>query len=155
MTGPSRNLIEVRNLAISFDSPAGKVEAVKDMSFRIRRGSCVAIVGESGSGKSVSARAIMGILPRNATIEQGQILFNEPKAQPGPDAQSAPLDLAQLDPRSDAYRDIRGGRISIIFQEPMTSLSPVHTVGNQITEALRLHFDLNDAAAEARCIEML
>ncbi|MEL6289644.1 MAG: ABC transporter ATP-binding protein [Pseudomonadota bacterium] len=143
------NLIEVRNLAVSFTTPAGPVQAVRDISFRIRRGSCVAIVGESGSGKSVSARAIMGILARNATIEQGSILFDDPATD------EAAVDLAQLDPRSDAYRAVRGGRISIIFQEPMTSLSPVHTVGNQINEALLLHADLSAREAEARCIEML
>jgi len=145
------NLIDVKNLRISFDTPAGKIEAVRDISFRIRQGACVAIVGESGSGKSVSARAIMGILARTATIESGEILFRDPKAASG----TGPVDLVQLDPRSDAYRDIRGGRISIIFQEPMTSLSPLHTVGNQITEALALHADVTAAQAEARCIEML
>jgi len=145
------NLIDVRNLAVSFNTDAGRIEAVRDVSFRIRQGSCVAIVGESGSGKSVSARAIMGILPRTASIDSGQILFNDPRAQAG----APPLDLAQLDPTTDAYRDIRGGRISIIFQEPMTSLSPLHTVGNQITEALALHSEVTAAQAEARCIEML
>ncbi|MGI9407637.1 MAG: dipeptide ABC transporter ATP-binding protein [Hyphomicrobiaceae bacterium] len=121
---------------------------MRDVSFRIRPGSCVAIVGESGSGKSVTARAIMGILPRNAHIETGEIHFNDPKT-------GTTTDLAKLEPRSDAYRDIRGGRISIIFQEPMTSLSPLHTVGNQITEALALHADVTAAQAETRCIDML
>jgi len=93
----------------------------------------------------------MGILPRTATIEGGEILFRDPDAPTG----SPPVDLARLDPHSDDYRAIRGGRISIIFQEPMTSLSPLHTVGNQISEALTLHADLTAAQAEARCIEML
>ena len=93
----------------------------------------------------------MGILPRTASIDSGEILFRDPLAA----NDAAPLDLARIDPRSEDYRDIRGGRISIIFQEPMTSLSPLHTVGNQITEALALHADVTPAQAESRCIEML
>ena len=145
----SPNLIDVKGLRVSFDTPAGQVTAVRDMSFRIRRGSCVAVVGESGSGKSVSARAIMGILAKNATIEAGEILFADPRV----DGQVR--DLVKLDPASEAYRDIRGGRISIIFQEPMTSLSPLHTVGNQITEALALHTDARGGEADDRAIKML
>ncbi|MEM7563555.1 MAG: ABC transporter ATP-binding protein [Pseudomonadota bacterium] len=110
------------------------VPALRDISFDIEAGSTVALVGESGSGKSVTSQAIMGILPRNARIRSGQILFNHP-------ACGGIVDIAALDPESRAMRQIRGGSISIVFQEPMTSLSPVHTIGDQISEALFLHRD--------------
>lgn len=109
----------------------------------------MAIVGESGSGKSVSAQAIMGILPDNATLESGEILFCDPNKD------GEIVDLTELNPRSEDYREIRGGRISIIFQEPMTSLSPLHTVGDQISEALTLHEEISKKDAKVRCIELL
>ena len=108
--------------------------AVIDTSFSINPGETVALVGESGSGKSVSAQAIMGILPTNARIRSGEILYNNPES-------GQQVDIAALDPDSEQIRSIRGGSISIIFQEPMTSLSPVHTIGDQISEALFLHRD--------------
>lgn len=142
------DLLQIKDLHVGFDSRAGRVEAVCGVSFRVRAGSCVAVVGESGSGKSVCAQAVMGILPRNASIASGSILFRDPKTE-------IITDLAVLNTRSEEYRTIRGGRISIIFQEPMTSLSPLHTVGDQITEALRLHEGLSGDAAKARCIDIL
>lgn len=142
------NLIEVKGLKVSFVTPAGKVPALRDVSFRIRPASNVAIVGESGSGKSVTAQSIMGLLPRTARIEAGEILFRDPSA-------NTVEDLAQLDPRSRRYRQIRGGRISIIFQEPMTALSPLHKVGFQIQEALELHEDISGEAAKNKVIDML
>ncbi len=93
----------------------------------------VAVVGESGSGKTVISQAVLGILPANARITGGSIWFNDPQ-RPG-----AVLDLAAFAQNSAERRDIRGGRISIIFQEPMSSLSPLHTIGDQIGEALMLH----------------
>lgn len=107
------------------------------MSFDIGFGETVALVGESGSGKSVTAQAIMGILPRSARISCGQILFADPANN------GLITDIAALDPESRAMHRIRGGSISIIFQEPMTSLSPVHTIGDQISEALFLHRDFS------------
>ncbi len=142
------DLLTVNDLHVSFNTPAGPLEAVRGVSFRIKRGSCVAIVGESGSGKSVCAQAIMGILPRNAQITRGQILFASKENE-------TPVDLAQLDLRGEDYRAIRGGQISIIFQEPMTSLSPLHTIGNQISEAVELHENLNAKATRQRCIDIL
>src|SRR5438270_2463304 len=133
---PGTDLLKVEDLHIHFATPAGIVKAVKGANFRIRPASTVAIVGESGSGKSVISQAIMGILPRVGRIAQGRILFNDPR-QPG-----TTIDIASLPVDGDAMRAIRGGRISIIFQEPMTSLSPLHTVGNQIVEALKLHRDV-------------
>ncbi len=126
-------LLSIEDLRISFDLPQGRLEAVRGVSFSVPQGGTVALVGESGSGKSVITQAIMGILPRAATINGGRILFNDPRN--GDEA----VDIAQLDRDGPAMRAIRGARISLIFQEPMTALSPVHTVGNQVGEALELH----------------
>ena len=118
------DLLRVRNLTVDFKTPAGMLRAVDGLSFRLRPGAAVALVGESGSGKSVTAQAILGILPRVGRIAGGEILFADPKDP------TTPLDLAALDPDDRAFRAVRGGRISMIFQEPMTSLSPLHTVGD-------------------------
>ncbi len=125
------DLLQVRDLCVEFPGRGGTVHAVDGISFRVAPGSTVAIVGESGSGKSVMAQAILGILPHEARLTRGEILFR------GIDED--PLDLAKLDPDGPRFRQIRGGRISMIFQEPMTSLSPLHTIGDQIGEALALH----------------
>ncbi len=127
------SLLSVRNLEVEFRGPEGATRAVDGVSFGVPPAGVVALVGESGSGKSVTAQAIMGLLPRNGHITGGQILFRDPER--GDEAQ----DIAALDQNGHAMRQLRGGRISMIFQEPMTSLSPVHTIGNQIVEALRLH----------------
>ncbi len=143
------DLLQVRDLKVQFHVPEGIVEAVRGVSFRIRPGSTVAIVGESGSGKSVVSQTIMGILPRIGRIAGGEILFADPRT-PG-----TVVDIAKLPPDGPQMRSIRGGQISIIFQEPMTSLSPLHTVGNQVGEALRLHRDVNQAQADELTMEML
>jgi peptide/nickel transport system ATP-binding protein len=127
------DLLQVRDLRVSIALPGGEIEALRGIDFRIRPGSTVALVGESGSGKSITAYAVMGLLPQNARIAAGEILFRDPEAP------SRAVDLAALDPAGAAMRAIRGGRISMIFQEPMTSLSPLHTIGDQIGEALRFH----------------
>jgi peptide/nickel transport system ATP-binding protein len=147
MTAP-QPLIEVRNLKVSFGIPGGSVPALRGISFRIHPGAVVAIVGESGSGKSVTAQAVMGILPRIGRIDGGEILFRDPRNQ-------KTVDLVKLDPRSEEYRAIRGSRISMIFQEPMTSLSPLHKVGAQIGEALEVHEGITGAAVRKRVIDML
>jgi peptide/nickel transport system ATP-binding protein len=143
------NLLTVRDLRIRFTMPGGFIEAVNGVSFRIRPRSVVALVGESGSGKSVVSQAILRILPKSAQITGGQILFADPR-RPG-----EIVDLVQLSCDGAAMRAVRGGHISIIFQEPMTSLSPLHTIGNQIDEALRLHRRVNAAEAAALTAEML
>jgi peptide/nickel transport system ATP-binding protein len=143
------NLLTVRDLQVEFQVHGAAFQAVKGVSFRVRQGSTVALVGESGSGKSVVSQAIMGILPRNGRIAGGEILFNDP-ANAG-----QPINVAQLDRDSDAMRAIRGGRISIIFQEPMTSLSPLHTIGDQVSEALFLHRSAGKAEGLELTKEML
>ena len=127
------DLLTIRDLHVRFAAPGGFIRAVTGASFRVRPRSTVALVGESGSGKSVVSQSIMRILPRNGEITRGEILFADPRGD------GDVVDLAGLPKDSAAMRTIRGGRISIIFQEPMTSLSPLHTVGNQVGEALRLH----------------
>jgi len=144
------DLLTVRDLKVTIDVDAGTVKAVDGVSFRIAQGGTVALVGESGSGKSVVAQSIMGILPRIARVESGEILFRDPRLD------GAEVDISRLDPGSRQMQKIRGGCISIIFQEPMTALSPLHTVGNQVGEALALHRDdLGRAQRREAVIEML
>ena len=142
-------LLRVNDLRVGFDLPEGRLVAVDGVSFQVRRGATVALVGESGSGKSVVSQAIMGLLPRPAKVLGGSILFADPN-KPG-----TITDIVRLAPDGRAMRDLRGGRISIIFQEPMTSLSPLHTVGDQITEALRLHRSVSSAEARELTRDML
>ena len=140
-------LLEVQGLQTSIYLDEGVVRAVNGVSFSVDRGQTMAIVGESGSGKSVLAQSIMRILPPRARIEEGHILFS-------PDG-GAPVDLTTLPADGRRMRSIRGGAISMIFQEPMTAFSPVHTIGNQIGEVLRLHRQVGRAAARAATIEAL
>src|SRR5262245_30741310 len=128
-----KDLLRVENLTVEFGVHEGVLRAVDNVSFSIPPGGTLALVGESGSGKSVCSQAIMGLLPRTATIPGGSILFKDPR-------DSEPVvDIAKLDRGGAEMRSIRGGEISIIFQEPMTSLSALHTVGDQIGEAVELH----------------
>ena len=146
----SGNVLEVSDLRVDFRLHGhGVLRAVDGVSFRVPHGKTVALVGESGSGKSVISQSVMGILPSVARISGGEIRF---RADPG-DAEG--VDVAALAPDSAAMRAIRGGRISMIFQEPMTSLSPLHTVGDQIGEAVRLHREATRAEARDLAAEML
>ena len=145
------DLLTVRDLKVYLDVDAGTVKAVDGVSFRIPAGRTVALVGESGSGKSVVAQSIMSILPRIARIESGEIVFRDPERRPGTE-----IDISRLDPAGRDMQDIRGGRISIIFQEPMTALSPLHTIGNQISEALALHQpELDERERRTAVLDML
>ncbi|MBV9587405.1 MAG: ABC transporter ATP-binding protein, partial [Alphaproteobacteria bacterium] len=123
--------------------------AVKGVTFRIKPASTVALVGESGSGKSVVSQSILRILPKNAEITRGRILFADPRDD------GEPIDLAELPADGAAMRAIRGGRISIIFQEPMSSLSPLHTIGDQVGEALKLHRTASAAETKELTVQML
>jgi len=143
------DVLSVRNLEVGFRIHGSVVPAVNGVSFDIRKGSTVALVGESGSGKSTVAQAIMGILPKVGQIIGGQILYRDPAKS------DAEIDIAALDRDGPPMRAIRGGQISIIFQEPMTSLSPVHTIGDQVGEALFLHRDVNRKIGHDLTEEML
>ena len=143
------DLLAIRDLHVRFAAPGGFIRAVTGVSFRVRPRSTVALVGESGSGKSVVSQTILRILPRSGVITRGQVLFADPRLD------GEVVDLAKLPSDGEQMRAIRGGRISIIFQEPMTSLSPVHTIGNQVGEALRLHRRVTAAEAVELTEEML
>ena len=143
-------LVEIEDLKIRFRIGDGTVDAVKGVSFTMSAGRTLALVGESGSGKTVISQAIMRILPRSAEIAGGRILFHDPAQASGP-----AVDIVSLDEDGRRMRNIRGGRISIIFQEPMTSLSQLHTVGDQVSEALYLHRDCSKAEGRELTIDML
>ncbi len=145
-------LIEVQNLKTYFFLDEGTVRAVDGADFDIYRGKTLGIVGESGCGKSVTARSIMNIVARPGKIVEGNILYHRRRNGHG---QSETVDLTQLSAGSDEMRDIRGGEISMVFQEPMTSLSPVHTIGNQIAEVIALHQHVSREEAHEKSIEML
>ncbi len=137
----SDTLVRVRDLAVAFGKGENQTLAVKGISFSIQRGETVAIVGESGSGKTVSAMSILKLLPYPAASHpKGEIYFE------GQDLIAAP---------DSVMRDIRGKRISIIFQEPLTSLNPLHTIERQVTEVIQLHREVSDAAAKTRLLELL
>src|SRR5918997_3090306 len=141
-------LLSIRDLAIDFSTDTGDFRAVDGLSLDIPRGKTMAVVGESGSGKSVTAQAILRILPKVARISAGSIVFVDPAAP------QSPVDITELDAEGERMRALRGGRIAMIFQEPMTSLSPLHTVGDQVTEALILHADVSPDEAKERAIEV-
>ena len=143
------NILTIRDLAIGFEVQDSFVIAVDGVSFGIRQGSTIALVGESGSGKSTIAQAIMGILPKVARISGGEVILHDSR-DGCPD-----VDIAKLKRDGAAMRAIRGGQVSIIFQEPMTSLSQLYTVGNQVGEALHLHRDVNRATGRELTIETL
>ncbi len=133
-------LLQVKNLCTSFNVDAGEIRAVNGISFNLDKGKVLGIVGESGSGKSVTAYSIMRILVEPGKIVGGEILFNGE-------------DIVKYSKKQ--MREFRGKRVSIIFQDPMTSLNPTFTIGNQLREAILLHTDRNRAEANARALEML
>lgn len=136
---PDDVLLSVRDLRVVFAADGGDVPAVRHLDLDLRRGEVVGLVGESGSGKSVSAAALMGLLPPTATVS-GSIHF-------------AGQELVGL--AEPQFRRLRGSRIAMVFQDPMSSLSPVHTIGDQVAEAVRVHQGCSRAAARARAVELL
>ena len=147
MAGDHR-ILSVRDLAVDFAGDAGVVHALHGVDFDLYRGRTLAIVGESGSGKSVTVQAVMGLLPKKGKITGGEIIFSD---SPRHDV----VDIAKLPRNGDQMREIRGGRIAMIFQEPMTSLSPVHTIGDQIGEAARIHRDADPRLARQLAADLL
>jgi peptide/nickel transport system ATP-binding protein len=143
-------LLEIKDLRVSFPLDEGAVRAVEGVDLTMRRGEVLGIVGESGCGKTVTAQSVLRIIPPPGRIDAGQILFHPP----GSNGKGA-VDLAHLDPTGSEIRKIRGKDIAMIFQEPMSSFSPVHTIGSHIIEAILLHQDVTQAKAREMTIELL
>src|ERR671931_490967 len=133
-------LLEVRDLKTHFRTDDGIVKAVDGVSFTVGKGQTLGIVGESGCGKSVTCLTIMGLNPKTTTISSGEVLFNGDEILHAPSAK---------------LRDIRGNQIAMIFQDPMTSLNPVYTIGKQLEEAILLHRDVTKKEARSRSLELL
>ncbi|MBV8719223.1 MAG: ABC transporter ATP-binding protein [Chloroflexi bacterium] len=140
-------LLRIDNLATYFETPDGTVRAVDGVSFEIAPGETLGLVGESGCGKSVTAHSILRLLPPHARLMNGGVEFQR--------RDGSLVDLAGVDPRGPLVRSIRGNEIAMVFQEPMTSLSPVHTVGSQISEAVMLHQRVGRRQAFERSVDML
>jgi peptide/nickel transport system ATP-binding protein len=133
--------IEARNIGVTFTVDCGVVEAVRDVSFSLKEGQTIALVGENGSGKSVTARAIMKLLTKRARVlGKTEILYGG-------------KNMARLSDRE--MRRLRGNRLTMIFQEPMSSLNPVYTIGAQLAEVLRIHQKITKADALKRAVELL
>jgi len=147
-------LLSVRNLKTYFPQDEGTVKAVDGVSFDLYPGGTLGIVGESGCGKSVTARSILGIVDRPGRIVEGEIHFRRRAIDGGAEADRM-VDLATLAPNGPEMRAVRGAEIALIFQEPMSSFSPVHTIGNQIDEVIMLHQQLDRRQAREKTIEML
>ncbi len=133
-------LLDIQGLSVRFNTPEGPLQAVDNISYGVDAGESVAVVGESGSGKSVSALAIMGLVPRPPGQVSGKVLFES-------------QDLMSLD--EESFRNIRGARIGMVFQEPMTSLNPLLSIGTQLRETMELHLGLTRRQAEARALDLL
>ena len=144
-------LLSVRDLQTHFFTREGVVLAVDGATFDVQPGKTLGIVGESGCGKSVAAKSILQIVDRPGRMVGGEILYTYPTES----GQMRTIDLLTLGNYSAEMRSIRGGEISMIFQEPMSAFSPVHTVGNQLIEAIRLHSDMDESAAEQTAIDWL
>ena len=141
MATNGENILQVKDLEISFKTYAGEVQAVRGVSFDLRRGETLAIVGESGSGKSVTAKSIMRLLPAaNSLIKGGEITFEG-------------RDILSLSEKQ--MQEVRGSKIAMVFQDPMTSLDPTMRVGRQITESLKKHLGMSGARASERAVELL
>lgn len=140
-------LLEVKNLSVYFNLREGILKAVDGINFDVNKNSTVGIVGESGSGKSITAQSFMGILPPTAKIVSGEINYYKDE--------NNLIKIASLNPDSKIMNKIRGKDISMIFQEPMSAFSPLHTIGQQMIECLRIHTDMTKKEAREQAIEML
>ena len=151
MENDTKTLLSIRNLKTYFVMDEGTAQAVDGVSFDVHEGQVVGVVGESGCGKSVTIKSVLRIVQKPGRIIDGEILWW--RQMDG--GQEELIDLAQLDAQGKRMRSIRGGDIALIPQEPMASFSPVHTIGNQLVEAIRLHMDVNKREAKEIAIERL
>ncbi len=151
------NLVEVNDLKVHFFTDEGVVRAADGVDLTLERGKTLCLVGESGCGKSVTSRALMQIIDPAGKIVSGEIIYQRKmdNNDNGSGEMYEVVDIAKLNPKGDEIRKIRGRDISMIFQEPMTSLSPMYTVGNQIIETIRLHTDLSKSEARELAIKLL
>jgi len=143
-------LLDILDLRVGFPLDEGNVQAVQGVSLTVRRSEILGVVGESGCGKTVTAQSVLRIIPPPGRIEAGQILFRPPVSNG-----KGVVDLARLDPTGSEIRKIRGKDIAMIFQEPMSSFSPVHTIGSHIVEAILLHQNVSKIKAREMTIELL
>ena len=148
-------LVEIKGLKTHFFLDEGVVEAVNGVDLKIRRGITLGLVGESGCGKSVTAFSILNLVNRPGKVVGGNILFRRAMPSNGGGAQVETIDLAALDPDGKRMADVRGKEIAMIFQEPMVSLSMMHTIGFQIEEAILLHYEVSEKEAHERAIAIL
>lgn len=155
MSDNNNVLVEIKDLRTHFFLEEGTVRAVDGVSFEVKRGQVLGVVGESGCGKSITARSILRIVPSPGKITDGSILYHRPSQGTNGSNSMEVVDLTTLSPNGTEIRNIRGAEISMIFQEPMTSLSPVHTIGNQIMEVITLHQGVNEKIAREIGIQML
>ncbi len=145
------NILEVKNLKVAFRTFAGDIHAVRGVTFNLKKGETLAIVGESGSGKSVGTKAIMGLLPGSATVDpDSSILFHD--IEDGRVVNS--IEITDLN-ENQLCKDIRGNRIAMIFQDPMTSLNPTMTIGKQIMESILVNTDADKKQAKEKAIELI
>ncbi|MFT5086700.1 MAG: peptide/nickel transport system ATP-binding protein [Candidatus Latescibacterota bacterium] len=140
------SILSIKNLHTQFFLDEGTVRAVDGVNLEIPRGKTLCVVGESGCGKSITALSILQMIQRPGRLTDGSVILHQP---------SGDVDLTKLPPDGKEMRKIRGAEIAMIFQEPMTSLSPVHTVGSQIAEAVRLHMDVNKRGARERAVDIM
>jgi peptide/nickel transport system ATP-binding protein len=148
-------LVEIKDLRTYFYLTEGVVHAVEGVDLTIRRGRTLGVVGESGCGKSITSLSLLQLVPAPGKIEGGQMLFYKPVERNGSAGMIDVIDIAALDPKGREIRDIRGNHISMVFQEPMTAMIPVRTIGQQITESIILHQGVSKREAREQAIDML
>jgi oligopeptide/dipeptide ABC transporter ATP-binding protein len=151
----TNTLVEFKDLHTYFYLAEGVVRAVDGVDMTLERGKTLGVVGESGCGKSITSLSLLQLVPSPGKIVGGEILFYKPVGQNGSDETVDVINITALDPKGKEIRDIRGNQISMVFQEPMTAMSPVRTIGQQITEGIMLHQNVNKEEARKRAIDIL
>jgi len=148
-------LVEFKDLHTSFYLAEGVVRAVDGVDLEIKRGRTIGIVGESGCGKSITSLSLMRLVPPPGKIDSGEILYYRTVKENGGGSMTDVVNITKLDPNGEEIRHIRGNQISMVFQEPMTAMSPVRTIGQQITEAIILHQQVGKTEARERAIDIM